>query len=86
MFTASLLFFLARACHHKTRKIGIIILSLFELEIYILQYSKHSKSTYLAIFYSPIKILETAHLIFYEILHFIRNTTKFGSPKLDIYN
>ena len=23
---------------------------------------------------------------FYKILHFLRNTTKFGSPKMDIYN
>ena len=23
---------------------------------------------------------------FYKILHFLRNTTKFGSPKIDIYN
>ena len=85
-FTASLLFFLARACQHKTRKIGIIIFSLFQLKIYILQYSKHSKNTYLAIFYSPIKILELYISHFYKILHFMRNTTKFASLELDIYN
>ena len=61
---ASLLFFLARACQHKTRKIGIIILSLSQLKLYILQDCKHSKSTYLATFYSPLKILETVHFIF----------------------
>ena len=32
----------------------------------------------------PEKISETVHLIFfYQILHFMRNPTKFGSPKLD---
>ena len=36
-FIASLLFFLARACQHKTSKIGITISSLFQLKISILQ-------------------------------------------------
>ena len=63
-FTASLLFFLARAYQYKISKIGIIILSLFQLKLHILQNCKHSKSTYPAIFYSPIKILETVCLIF----------------------
>ena len=36
-FTASLIFFLARACQHKTSKIGITILSLFQLKIVNIQ-------------------------------------------------
>ena len=36
-FTASLIFFIARACQHKTSKIGITILSLFQLKISNLQ-------------------------------------------------
>ena len=31
-------------------------------------------------------MLELYISYFYKILHFMRNTTKFGSPKLDIYN
>ena len=36
-FTATLIFFLARACQHKTSKIGITILSLFQLKIVNIQ-------------------------------------------------
>ena len=85
-FTASLIFFLARECQYKTNKIRIIILSHFQLKIYNLQDCKHSKSIYLTTFKSTIKISELYISYFYKILHFLRNTTKFGSPKLDIYN
>ena len=57
-FTVSLLFFLGRACQRKTSKIAITILSHSQLKLHILQNYKHSKSTYLAIFYSLTKILE----------------------------
>ena len=36
-FTVRLIFFLARACQHKTNKIGITILSFFQLKISNLQ-------------------------------------------------
>ena len=53
MPTIGLIFFLARACQHKTNKIGITILSRFQLKIYNLQDCKHSKSIYLNTFSSP---------------------------------
>ena len=85
-FTVSLIFFLARACQHKISKIRITILSYSQLKLHILQNCKHSKSTYLVIFYSPKKYQNLHISYFYKILHFTRNTTKFGSPKMDIYN
>ena len=43
MPTIGSVFFLARACQHKTSKIGIIILSLSQLKLYILQDCKTFK-------------------------------------------
>ena len=40
----------------------------------------------MVIFYSPIKIIELYISYFYNIIHFMRDTIKFSSLKLDIYN
>ena len=74
MLTAGLVFFLARACQHKIRKIGITILSLPQLKLCILQDCKQFKSTYLAPFNSPRKISETVQFIF------LSNTTFHEEP------
>ena len=81
--TASLVLFLARACQHKTSKIGITILSLFQLKLCNLQDGNHLKSIYLAAFYSPRKYQKQFISYFYQILHFNMKLTKFSSPKLD---
>ena len=83
MTTASLVFFIARSCQHKTNKIGITILSLFQLKLCNLQYRNHLKSIYLATFYSLEKSQKQCISYFYQILHFKMKLTKFGSPKLD---
>ena len=48
----------------QDQKIGITFLSLSYLKFSILQVWKHSKSIYLALFYSPRKIQETVDFIF----------------------
>ena len=64
MTTTSLVFFQARSCQYKLDKIGITIFTHTKLMLCILQDKNHLKSIYLAIFYSPRKMLETVHLIF----------------------
>ena len=83
-FTTSSTFFLTRASQQKISKIRITILSLSQLKLCILQDCKQFKSTYLALFNSPRKTSQTIGFIFfYQILHFMINSTKFGSPHLD---
>ena len=64
MHTIGLVFFLARACQHKTNKIGITIFALLQLKLCILQDRNKFKSTYLAQFNSLIKIPQTIDFIF----------------------
>ena len=45
-------------------------------------FKKHLSSS----FYSPRKYQKQCISYFYQKLHFMRNPTKFGSQKLDIYN
>ena len=86
MLTIGLIFFLARACQHKTRKIGITILSHPQLKLHILQNYKHSKALIQLYFIHQQKYYKLYISYFYKILHFNRNPTKFCSPKLDIQN
>ena len=86
MSTICLVFFLAIACQHKTKKIGITIFALPQLKIYILQDGNKYKSTYLAEFNSPRKISQTIGFIFLSNSTLHMNPTKFGSPKLDTPN
>ena len=79
-----LVVFLARACKHKTSKIGMTIFALPQLKICILQDGNTYKSTYLPQFNSPRKIPQTVVQYFYQIVYFMMNPTKFGSLNLDI--
>ena len=85
-FTASLLFFLARACQHKTSKIGITILSLPQLKLCILKIANNLKALLQIHLILPEKYQKQCISYFYQIPHFMMNPTKFGSPHLDINN
>ena len=89
MSNVGLIFFLAISCQLNTSKIGITILSLFQLKLCNLQNRNHLKSIYLATFYSPRKILETVHLIFLSNTTLQDETnkiwfTKIGYSQLEI--
>ena len=55
MPTIGLVFFLAKACQHKTNKMGITFLAFLELKLCILQDRNNLKTIYIATFYSPKK-------------------------------
>ena len=83
MLTVGLIFFLARACQHKTSKIGITILSSFQLKLCNLQDTNTFRSTYFTQFNSTRKYPKQQISYSYQILHFMMNLTKFVSSHLD---
>ena len=86
MSSVGLVFFLARACQHKTSKIRITSFTLLQLKLCILQDRNKFKSTYLAQFNSLINIPQTVGFIFLSNSTLIMNPTKFRSPHLDTPN
>ena len=79
-FTASLLFFLARACQHKTNKIGITFFSHSSSSSYAFyKIETNLKALYQLNFILPEKYPKQQVSYFYPIVHFMMNPTKFGS-------
>ena len=81
--TVGLAFFLARACQHKTSKIGTTI-----LDFPSSRYAFYKMETNLkAVIQLNLILLEkypTQQVsYFYQIVHFMKNPTKFGSLNLD---
>ena len=89
MYSVGLVFFLARACQHKTSKIGITIFALPQLKICILQDRNNLKALIQLNLISPRKISQTVGFIFLSNskLHDEPNKfwfTQFGHSQLQL--
>ena len=83
MSSIGLVFFLARACQHKTHKTRITILALPQLKLCILQDRNYLKTLKQPNLFPLEKYPKQQVSYLYQIVHLIKNPTKFGSSHLD---
>ena len=82
MLTIGLVFFMQRMSTQDQQNWNHIFITFLAQVMHFTRLKTFKKHLSSSILFSH-KIPETVHFIFYQILHFMRNPTKFGSPKLD---
>ena len=83
MLTIGLIFFLARACQHKTKKLESQFYHLPSSSYAIYKIETILKALILLNLILLENTLNSRFHIFYQIVHFKMNLTKFSSPHLD---